>query len=458
MSFATDRDTTDAIKTTAIAALVEADRDVRIHRTEYFNHTYVPDLVLRWPKEGLERSVFLRTTTNPEYLLEDVSYMDDQNAIIMPLADLRAESEPQVDKSRALISGVPAFTALARAKSSNPIVDLASRALLQGGSGFVDTKDAINFGRAIATGFDAAQEGESEATSDALLAADELLDPNRSSQIGDFLHAVWVGSGSDGTSFPGQSGLSARLSASALMLLLDSVDIDDPMFWKRVGGNLTLAKLIGLEIPTDHANFQRLVGANAADLRAKVCRIVDAPQGEKDRARWFASDGDLGLRLERFTFLFSDKKIADLPASVSPDSVSVDNLQDRAGAREVTVSEVVISEGPRRLNYATSDGTSIFQDTRLSEIGSTMGRDALVTSASLSLPGKTMSIDFRTSTIRGETVARYTLPEFSEVGIPMLAQLDRTERALVSAAIGVDSPRESPTQSTSALLETPPDR
>lgn len=444
----TDAATTiDTLKNTVIASLTSADSDVRIRKTDYFNHTFAPDLVLDWSDERESRRVYLRTTLNPGYLLQDLELLDERGSIVMPLAELDGDNstagtddtfglQAQSHSQRALVASPNTFMTLGRQRSEFPVVGLASRALLQGGSGFVNLEQAADFGTTISTGFSAAQSGDSDKTAAALSIASDLLDPVRSDAVSDFLHAVWVGSGQDGTTFPGESGLSPRLSPSALTLLLNTVEIDDDSFWRRVGKNMTMALLEGLEFSTEHENFQRLIQSNAAMLKVRSSRMIDAPRGEKKTARWFATKGELGLRMPKATVIFGGGRLSDLSVAGLTSEVGVSELARRAARAAVTVAEVTVDNDELHVEYSTLDGTSILDESRVSSIRSTLGEESAVSRATIEIGGSRIKADFRTSTAHGNTGSSFYLSQIALSSVPLFVKLSRDDLQLLKVTVG----------------------
>jgi hypothetical protein len=77
-------DTIAKIKHLAIRRLEALDSNVLIQVTDYFNHTFAPDLVLRWPRsQENERYVYLRGTNHIEYLVDDVERIGNQQPIVL---------------------------------------------------------------------------------------------------------------------------------------------------------------------------------------------------------------------------------------------------------------------------------------------------------------------------------------------------------------------------------------
>ena len=101
--------TITSIKTEVARSLEHADANVRVHTTDYFNNSFAPDLVLSWPREGAERFVYLRTSANIAFLIQDVGLIDDSTSIVMPLSDITsapaAEEGRQGELKEALLHG-----------------------------------------------------------------------------------------------------------------------------------------------------------------------------------------------------------------------------------------------------------------------------------------------------------------------------------------------------------------
>ena len=436
--------TIDAVKNSVIASIASADADVTIRKTDYFNHTYAPDLVLGWPGEQVDRPVYLRTTSNPGYLAEDLGYLDEGASIVMPLGDIASVSEDVVrtelgSRSRArrvLVTAPSSIGTLGNQREARPVVGLAARALLQGGSGLMNQNEAADFGEVITAGFAAAQTGEPAATKEALQAADAFLDIRRSGEVADFLHAVWIGSGSAGTSFPGEAGLAAQLNASALNLLLETIEIDAPEFWDRVAKNLTMEKLQELRAGTHHQNFQRLIRAAAPRLKVRSCRVVADNESDIVDSRWFANGAELGLKFGAWTILFSGGRLADFSQPGIESSLTVDALKRRAEQHDVRVSEITIASSNRRLDYATEDDSSITADEALTAIGFSLGAGASVSRATVRTGAADLQVDVPTSTAHGRTASTFYMSSIALSSLPLLLPLGTEQVASLADAVG----------------------
>ena len=129
-----------SIKNGVARSLEHADANVKVHTTDYFNNSFAPDLVLTWPREGTERFVYLRTSANIGFLIQDVALIDDSTSIVMPLSDItsapaaeasRQELQVASRTKRSLITQPRSFESLGDLRRQQPVASLASRSLLQ---------------------------------------------------------------------------------------------------------------------------------------------------------------------------------------------------------------------------------------------------------------------------------------------------------------------------------------
>lgn len=403
---------TEGYKQDAIRALVGADGTAEVHSTEYFNHTFAPDLVLRWGKKK-ERYVYLRTTTNPAYLIEDASRVDAASSIVMPLAEVSGKAYDGYEDKRTLISGLPSFRFLAEAGAQRPVVGLASRLLLQGGHGLLSTDTTASFGRSVDDGFEAAQQGASDATSRALHEARDLLDQSGIEQVSDFLEAVWVGSGAPRSDFPGASTASPVMSDDALAVLLDSVEIHDYSFWRRVGSRLTLDQLVTRRWDASNVNFQRLINANLDRLRARRARVTAADSAPVETLRWFARDGFLGVRMEGAEILFSDMAFDAFPDG-RDSTMTLNALRLRASRFDFGASTIATRADNRRIDFSATDDSSVLDE------GDRLIDGAVDVLSATLRTNPEMIVNLQSSSLRGNTGAKFEVRYLVENAAAML--------------------------------------
>lgn len=435
----------DAVQQQVIDSFVEADLGVDIQRTGYFNHTYAPDLVLRWSNQKDERHVFLRASDNESYLREDIHLLQDRNPIFVPLHGL-GEFDASLSGSSGFDHGVPqdlqetsvsahalitqpeSIRALGESAAQAPrLKTLTARAVLQGGAGVVTPEFARSFGDTIAGGFRGALLGDSEATSDALRLTVSVLDHQRTAQLTELLQAAWVGGGQVGSSFPGVGFPSSALEPDALLLLLDTVSVDDADFWDRLARNLEFKHFSGLTIASQNEGFQQLMRAAAPRLKAKAARAVGVEATENPvHAVWSLNDGILTLGLGRARMDFAARSVTDLVPVGYESSPSVRSFVKRAKAAQSHVLRVVLSNGDRSLEYVSEDGTSVVNDARIQNIAE--GFDgSIVSRAVLTAEGRDLGINFETSTGSGHTRSIFYISTLAQSLLPLVLDLNRHE-------------------------------
>src|SRR5262245_12067356 len=73
-----------AVKRAVARSLSAVDPGVTIETTDYFNHSFAPDLVLRWERPGQheERFVFLRFNDEPEWITEELPRLEHRHPVV----------------------------------------------------------------------------------------------------------------------------------------------------------------------------------------------------------------------------------------------------------------------------------------------------------------------------------------------------------------------------------------
>lgn len=426
-----------SIKRAVINNIRSSDESVRIESTEYFNHTFAPDLVLRWDGGGEERQVFLRTSTNPQYLREDIEVISERKPILMPLAPLRDQGDTselgrESANARTLVADPDSLNTFSTDRRERPVLGLLSRAVLQGGKGLVDETRARSTSDAVGLGFAGAQRAEVDQTRGAVEAAESLLDPSHADQFTRLLHAVWLGSGASPASFPGTTDVRPDLDAEGLKLLLEIAVTEDEEFWQRIGSGVSLAQLCEFEMPASSANLQRLVRANLDRFKAKSCRVSSALAESEygSEPRWFTHSGILGYTTDRYRALFSVGAIStmDFMEEIEDGSVDLPELLDRATEAGVSISELAIESAAGGQIEYTAPPLGLSTEVIVEDLRSALGRRSSVRSAVISLgPNRHIKCDLTKRAATGRTVAKVYLSEFMQSAIPLLKNLRRSE-------------------------------
>ncbi|MEC4014923.1 hypothetical protein [Streptomyces sp. H27-D2] len=450
------RDAVDRIKDVVARELEETDSRAIIKKTEFFNHSFAPDLVLSWPGEN-KRFVFLKSDTRPDVLREDVDAVRKHNPIVFALDRMegysatrgRSLEAPQPKGDDTLVADSRGMEVLIKSRHEDPVVALASSAVLQGGRGLLTEVEAQAMASSISAGFSGAQNLDAESTGDAVARIMGHFDTRRTSRLLRFLSAVWVGSGGSPTNFPGEQDVAGDLDSAALEFLLNLPPIEDSEFWRRIGRSLALDSIARLNLKRNSENLQFLVESNLDALYARACRIVrrDPELGDEDASsfRWILDRGMLCLKGPRSAAYFASR-VDDLKLEVdSGDGITLQELLRRAESHGVPISELELATPTRTVSYATVNRDDVSHDEELLELSRTFSSTALVQSAVATLMGsRPLVCDFLTRTGKGRTTSKFPLGVLAPVALSLLTDLSAREQEKLQDAVRLYLPQQTP--------------
>lgn len=432
------------IKRAVIDEVKETDPRIEVSATEYFNHTFAPDLVLSWPADNRSRYLYIRTSPDPLRLQEDVSYLAPRHPVLFNLGRVTDESDAgraltqmSVDTD-VLVTDALGLGAVIDDRRTNPVVKLASAALLQGGRGVVDESRGHDIASAIATGFAAARQVEPEGTARATTVIGHSFDEPSGKRLGQFLQAIWVGSGGGTANFPGGLDLSSDLSDDAFQFLLELDEFDDVDFWRKIGRSLTLDRVSRMKVDSTLPNFQHLIQSNLDVLWARICRILHTQPmltEEPHDFRWAQESGLLALRGARFLALVADRSENMRVPAQEHEGIAGEELTRRADSIGRRVEQVELS-GPAFSLLYESQGTDAAHDRPLREILSTLGTAVRVKAASVVLGGgRLLKCDFEKRTAQGRGPATFPVAELVENALRVMERLDSDELRQLSQLV-----------------------
>lgn len=196
------RDTITRIKAAVITQLERLDGHARIRSTNYFNHSFAPDLVLTWATGAQrERFVYVRLTDEASQLVDDVDQVAEQRPIIFDVAASagldRQESAGQLREhataAETLVTDAGAIDSLVSQTTDDAVVGLLSSAVAQGGRGLLVRADADSLGASVRSGFAGARTTSAQAVLGAATAVESVLEPRLAGRMTRLLQAVWIG-------------------------------------------------------------------------------------------------------------------------------------------------------------------------------------------------------------------------------------------------------------------------
>lgn len=437
------------IKRAVMNEIRTADPSVSVTFTDYFNHTLVPDLVLRWPTENRERVVYVRPNPSDRWLLDGLDYVSAHKPMVFTLGDLApAASTTAPDKNRQMLtdkaratdtwitdpSGVAAVSSV---RSKQTYLGLLSQALVRGGRGVYGQKEITDLARKTEAGFTASSRLVEPDTWLAVQAIERSLDAEQSGRLTRVLRAIWEGHGGAASTFPTAASV-GQLTDDDLSYLLSAVERASSDFWRRIGRTITTAQLGRVRVDDPSVNMQALVTANLEHLQARGIRVVDEPfrLGESDEVpRWMIAKGCLALRGLNWTAYVAAKRTEELPPPDDAPVPDLPTLKRRASAGGASVTQVQLGRDDRAVTYESKDGTDVLDDPGLQQAAADLGI-MLAEKAIATLEGaRSVGIDFAQKSAVGPTNAVFPLGSLLRGALPLISELGSDEIASLQAAL-----------------------
>ncbi|MGH3246381.1 MAG: hypothetical protein ACRDOI_09245 [Trebonia sp.] len=438
-----------AIKRAVTNEIRAADPSVSVTFTDYFNHTLVPDLVLRWPTENRERMVYVRPNPSDRWLLDGLDYVSAHKPVVFTLEDLAPAAASRVpeenrrvltDKALATdtwITDPSGVAAVSSVRSQQTYLGLLSQALVRGGRGVCGGEEIADLARKTVAGFAASRQLAERDTRRAVQAMEGSLDAEQSGRLTRVLRAIWEGHGGAASTFPTSASV-GQLTDDDLSYLLSAVEQASSDFWRRIGRTITTAQLGLVRIEDPSVNMQALVRANVEHLQARGVRVVDEPfrLGESDEVpRWMVARGCLALRGLNWTAYVAARRTEELPP---PDDAQVPDLpalKRRASTGNVSISQVQLGRDDRAVTYESKDGSDVLDDPGLQQAAADLGI-TLVEKAIATLEGaRSVGIDFAQKSAIGPTNAVFPLGSLLRSALPLVSELESDEVASLQAAL-----------------------
>lgn len=257
--------------------LALADPTAQIQTTDYFNHTYVPDIVLDWDNQE-QREVYLRFVSAPERFLADVERIGSDGPIVF---DLSLSVQPE--DGRAQLTTMPLAVREARERSpqllmtdgeatrhvrpkdtKNMVERLVVSNLMRSGRGRLDESTAKSTVAVSRAGYYGAIGAEPDDVKAAATVARQMLDPETERRVKRTLQLLWWVGGSDPQEFPIGVSDDMELNPSDTRdFLRDVFDdehvIDDDAFWSRLADRLSFDTLVNVGDVAHSDNLHRLM-------------------------------------------------------------------------------------------------------------------------------------------------------------------------------------------------------
>ena len=427
-------------------SLVRAEPRAEVRETEFFDHTFAPDLVILHPggRTEAERWVYLRTTIDPGTLAEDLAATRRASPMFISLGEF--QSEPQASppyreldavsaERDSLVIDTAALAQLSEGGSRPGTAAVMARALVGSGRGAMNERETDAVLATFATGADAAMTGLELPTRQATTQARERLTDTAAEQVTAFLGALWEGSGRPRSAFPGTLAVSP-LDGQSLRLLLEGPEIDNDRLWARLAETMTLRRLV--DSITGHSpNLQRLIQAGLETIAAHVCIVEPAGLFPADGApewTWVARRRWLSLHSAAFSVHVAERR-EDLP-EVTPtrNPVGLEEVRRRAQAYGIALQEVRMTTSNRTVGYDSISGDDIAHDRELDVLERTLGNPTVAHIEARPAGEPSLACDFVTG-IAGMVGprARMGIGRLVTTAVQLLEALDETDAEQIAA-------------------------
>lgn len=418
-----------------------------IRTTDYFAHSFVPDMVVTWKVGSVERRrhVHLRYETRDRAFEREAEFLSSTEPIFFGMLGATGresglEGPPPAPEARTqvlragridsapgtLVTDASAVDVFRAAKRSDSRIESATGALLRGGHGTVGRSTARWLGDVYQESVQSIDrvghdvDGAIARTTEALDQLRPMLGRDEYAEVERGLRGQWVRHGGHPESFPGMAEWDpALLPESELAELLDALlRSPEPIptdQWRRYAGFLDGKKLAKI-LPRNYAGgrFNELAYALAAGWTAQWALVEEAGDRLLEGVDWFVENGFLGISVGPLRATFADDG-RTLPAPRHP-GVMPTMAQAEGRLRRHTVQAASFQTAVEAVDYAFRRPLSQALYDRVKEVlGEGQWEELLVKSLKFTLPGD-----------RGEATADYEAGrlETGKVSVSLLQLVD----------------------------------
>jgi hypothetical protein len=232
-----------------------------VKRTEYFNHSWVPDLVVHGAAEA-ERHVYLRFGVKDRSFCADLEALSSEAPFFFDLAEAAGEGVPvgadgtidvrdaldAFDANGVLVSELGAVNELTDKVEEDRTMRSATSRVLEGGRGFIDAEAVGDLSGAWVAASAAVEDASASRLRSALNRIEEFLSGESASALEDDVRTKWIAGGHDAELFPGRElwNLSERSPWEIARLVLAMIDDGDGITadqWKSVAEAVSMNAL-----------------------------------------------------------------------------------------------------------------------------------------------------------------------------------------------------------------------
>ncbi|MEK8070431.1 hypothetical protein [Rhodococcoides navarretei] len=235
--------------------------------TSYFNHSAVPDFVIKWP-DKTERRLYLRNSYESIVAANDAVRFNDVKPFVLalrgterhegPVEAIERQSQSAPDTLISDPESLDAVSTLGAEESETPVGELIRANLARGGRGLL-TSDRVH---ELMTLQNSEPEAEQSLFSERLSA---YFLPEAAAKITRTARLIQVALSSEEVTLPEDSHDVLNVSEMRTIVpwLLQNPDVTESAgFWRYVGSMFSFSDLIEIKEALEHINLSPLVGPN----------------------------------------------------------------------------------------------------------------------------------------------------------------------------------------------------
>ncbi|MGS2619675.1 hypothetical protein ACVCAH_35110 [Micromonospora sp. LZ34] len=376
------RDIVTGVKDAVALEVQSLSPDAKLVFTDYYNHSYMPDLVLEWNDAGKrdERPIFLRNALQPDVVEQDVRSLAPREPVVLSLTS-PTELTPRFDllrerarqAKRVLVTDVASLADIASPTDAlgspvpyhfegTPLLRLVQANLLKGGRGLLTGEDAERLTRSVTP---PAADG---VLTEQFLASFErstgdLFAPDAAMRLRRAVELLRFGLSRQAVDTLAPTG--GQLSDVELRVLLPYLLSNEtananPRLWAYVGSMMSLERLEDMWAELIDVDVSPLVVANAHRWTARRAQLVfSSSYGEyleREVLTEMSDDGDVWATGEVIEYLDAGPDyIEDVP-------VPSWGVRNRMLTAEVGPWRLFVTSDARRLKGRTDSSAARWDD------------------------------------------------------------------------------------------------
>lgn len=432
------------VKHTVAREIEAIDSGVAIKATEYFTHTFIPDFVLTWDRDGeeVQRDVYLRHNIANPAIADDLEVLHDGGPLFLGLRTSTSLPEETAEQLEAyddcLVSEASALEHFIPRESPTVISQIVNESLVRGAHGLLAEKEARNIAQSATRMEEEIAAQAAPAVGRGLEKLQSLFQNEYSFKIQRIAQVLWMSHGGQLEDFPGTKSLSVRLSerelARLLPRLLRSSLINDRVFWRQIGELVTLQILEALRSADSSGNLDLLINSNLdrisvtqMALRLPTPALFGAPQG----FRWAIRDSILTLESPEFTlsFVADRRKIAKWRPEGRPPAWH----EIQARVAEYSIEDIELIAPTARVDVHVQPRPGVHGLDNIDKMNAALGDYARVGSMRIKAPhsNRIVECDFKRSMVDGgehptdtRVLAKYGVDLIYQASEEFLAHMD----------------------------------